>query len=169
NTKSMLLTFQTPPVMSLGVRETADKAVRSGIKFIQFAVRPEEDAAAIDAYLKAMKPVPSPHLVNGKLSESAARGEKIYQSAGCATCHPAPLYTNLQSYELGLGRDMDKGKPFDTTTLIEVWRTAPYLYDGRAATLKDVFKKFNPTDKHGTTSKLSDKELDDLVEYVSSL
>ena len=34
--------------------------MRAGITHIQFAVRPEEDAVAIDEYLKTLQPVPSP-------------------------------------------------------------------------------------------------------------
>ena len=49
NAKSMLLAHATPPVMALGVRADAETAVRAGIRHIQFAMRPEEDAAAIDA------------------------------------------------------------------------------------------------------------------------
>ena len=168
NTRSMLMTHQTPPVMSLGVRETAEKAVRSGIRFIQFAVRPEEDAVAIDEYLKSLKPVPSPYLVDGKPSAAAERGAKLFEQAGCAACHPAPLYTDLQQYNLGLGRDSEKDKSFDTPTLVEVWRTAPYLYDGRAASMRDLFAKFNTEGKHGNTAGLSDAEMNDLIEYVLS-
>ena len=169
NTKNMLLAFQTPPSMSLGVREGAEAAVRAGIKFIQFAVRPEEDAQAIDEYLKLLQPVPSPYLGKGRLNPAAKRGEKIFKKAGCIACHPPPLFTNLQEYDLGLGRGVDAGKPFDTPTLVEVWRTAPYLHDGRAATMRDVFTRFNPQDKHGVTSTLTSMEIDELTEYILSL
>lgn len=169
NTKSMLLSHQTPPVMSLGVRDKAETAVRAGMKFIQFIVRPEEDAAALDAYLKSLKPVPSPRLVDGKLSKPAERGKKVFENAGCASCHSGPLYTSLQKYDLGTGTDLDAGKPFDTPSLIEVWRTAPYLHDGRAGDMLELFKKYNPGDKHGKTSNLSDQDLKDLVEFILSL
>jgi len=169
NTKSMLLAHQTPPSMSLGIRESAEKAVRSGIKFIQFAVRPEADAQAIDAYLMALKPVPSPKLVKGELSEQAKRGEAVYQKAGCAECHPKGLFTDLKQYEVGTAKGLDKGKPVDTPTLVEVWRTAPYLHDGSAATIEDLFKKFNPDNQHGNTSGLTAEELSDLIGYVLSL
>jgi len=64
---------------------------------------------------------------------------------------------------------MEKDSRFDTPTLIEVWRTAPYLYDGRAHTMKDVFKECNTGDRHGTTSTLTNEELDDLAAFVLSL
>ena len=169
NTKNMLLAHKTPPAMSLGVREGADIAVRAGIKHIQFAVRPEEDAVAIDEYLKALTPVPSPELVNGQLSEAAVRGQKIFETAGCAECHPAPLYTNLKTYNFGMGTYLDEGKSFDTPTLVEVWRTAPYLHDGRAATLRDVLTTHNLENKHGETTGLTEAEIADLVAYVRSL
>lgn len=47
----------------------------------------------------------------------------------------------------------------------EVWRTAPYLFDGRAATMEEVFEVY----KHGVDKKLSRKEVEALTEYVNSL
>jgi len=49
-----------------------------------------------------------------------------------------------------------------------VWRTAPYLFDGRAVTMLEVLTKFNPKDTHGATSKLSKQQIADLAEYVLS-
>ena len=169
NTKSMLLAHKTPPAMITGIRENAEVAVRSGIRHIQFAVRPEEEAAAIDEYLKSLKPVPSPHLVDGKLSESAKRGQKIFEKARCASCHEGSLYTDLKQHDVGTGQNLDKDRKFDTPTLVEIWRTAPYLYDGRAATMKDVLTIHNPDDRHGVTSNLTENEIKDLVEFILSL
>jgi len=169
NTKSLLLSHQTPPSMGLGVRATAEDAVRAGIRHIQFAVRPEEDAVAIDRYLRSLKPVPSPYLVNGELSERARRGQKLFESAGCTSCHGTALHTDGMKYNVGTGKLLDKGKEFDTPSLVEVWRTAPYLHDGRARTIVDVFKKHNSRDDHGETSGLTDQQLGDLAEYVLSL
>ena len=78
------------------------------------------------------------------------------------------MLTNLQEYDVGTGDGGDKGRKFDTPSLVEIWRTAPYLYDGRAATIKDVVTTFNPEDKHGRTSDLSEREIKDLVEFVLS-
>jgi cytochrome c peroxidase len=155
--------------MATGVRADAETAVRAGMKFIEFSMRSEEDASSIDAYLSSIEPVPSPRLAGGKLSQSARRGEKIFRSAGCARCHPAPLFTDLRSYDVGTGIERDFGRSFDTPTLVEVWRTAPYLYDGRAATMKDVLTRYNVGDFHGITFGLSSEGLADLVEYILSL
>ena len=81
-------------------------------------------------------------------------------------CHPDPLYTDLKQYNAGTGKDREADKAFDTPTLVEVWRTAPYLHDGRAATMKDVLTTANPGDKHGATSKLTAEQINDLAEFV---
>jgi hypothetical protein len=44
-----------------------------------------------------------------------------------------------------------------------MWRTAPYLYDGRATTMTEALRI------HGDTSDLTEEELEDLAEYVLSL
>jgi cytochrome c peroxidase len=172
NTKSLLLAHKTPPAMSMGVRETAETAVRAGIQHILFTVQPEEVAVAIDTYLKSLRPVPSPLLVNGRLSDSARRGEKLFKDrqVGCATCHPPGLFTDLQTYDVGTRGRFDRAADrFDTPTLVEGWRTAPYLHDGSAATMLEVLTTRNAGDKHGKTSHLTPQQLDDLAAYLLSL
>ena len=154
--------------MMTSVRDNAEDAVRAGIKHILFAVRPEHEAVSIDEYLKSLKPIPSPHLVKGKLSDSAKRGQKIFNTAGCISCHHGELLTDMKSYNVGTGDGRDQNRKFDTPTLIEVWRTKPYLYDGRAATIKEVITTYNPEDKHGKTSHLTDTEINDLINFVLS-
>lgn len=170
STKSLLLAHKRPPVMSLGVRADAEAAVRAGIKFILFTNQPESVAVAIDEYLKSLKPMPSPYLVHGQLSVAAKRGKKVYLAAGCAECHPPGLYTDLRPHEVGTRAGFDQPKDeFYTPTLIEVWRTAPYLHDGSAVTIREVLTTRNPRDEHGTTTNLSSQEMDDLCAYVLSL
>ncbi len=171
NTKSLLLSHQTPPAMGTGVRADAEAAVRSGIRHILFLERPEQEAVAIDEYLKAMRPLPSPFLENGNLSEAARRGEEIFHRAevGCASCHGGALYTDLQSYDVGTRGKFGKHDVFDTPTLIELWRTAPYLHDGSAAAILDILTTGNRDDKHGRTSHLTPEELADLEVFLKSL
>jgi YVTN family beta-propeller protein len=172
NVRSLLLSHQTPPSMALGVRESAEVAVRAGIRNSLFTVQPEEVAEAMDEYLKALKPIPSPHLVNGQLSPAALRGKELFMSSevGCAECHRPDLFTNLKSYDVGTTGPFDKPTDrFDTPTLVEVWLTAPYLHDGSAVTVREVIRDRNPEDRHGYTSHLSEQQIDDLTEYVLSL
>lgn len=171
NTKSLLWTHQTPPAMSEGVRESAEEAVRSGIRQILFASRPEEEAVAMDAYLQSLQPIPSPHLVDGRLSPAAERGRKLFESKeiGCARCHPAPRYTDLNSHNVDSRSPNERNGHFDTPTLVEVWRTAPYLHDGRYATLRQLFTEGKHGLRRGRAATLNDQEIDDLVEFVLSL
>ena len=103
---------------------------------------------------------------------SGALIDRVFEDrqVGCADCHPAPLFTDLKPHAVGTSNPHDRpADRFDTPTLMEVWRTAPYLHDGRAATLQDVLRKFNPQDRHGRTSHLTAQQINDLVEYVLSL
>jgi len=150
------------------VRGNAEVAVRAGLKTTMFADRPEEDAAAIDEYLQSLEPVPSPHLVDEELSPAAERGMRLFASrrTGCMRCHPPPLYTDLRSHDVGTQNAEELESRFDTPTLIEVWRTAPYLHDGRHATMRDLLVKEK---RHGSVEGLSPQEIDDLAEFVLSL
>lgn len=171
NTKSMLLAHRTPPAMSTAVRGTAEDAVRAGITHILFSVRPEEEAAAIDEYLKALEPTPSPHLIHGQLSPSAQRGKALFESprTGCSQCHPAPLFTDLKLHNVHSRSQYDRGDDFDTPTLVEAWRTAPYLHDGHYLTIPELLVEGHHGRPADSQSPLSPQELADLVEYVLSL
>jgi YVTN family beta-propeller protein len=172
NAKSLLFSFQTPPTTSMAVRENAYISVRSGIRHILFTVQPEEVADALDNYLLSLKPMASPHLVKGKLTPAAERGKKIYndKAVACATCHPAGMFTDMKAYDVGTPGKFDKvGDKYDTPTLIETWRTGPYLHDGSAATMRELFTTRNAKDQHGKTSHLTAEQIDDLVAYVLSL
>ncbi|MBD3265361.1 hypothetical protein GF373_01715 [bacterium] len=171
NTKSLLLSHQTPPAMSTGVRARAEVAVRKGFFHILFIERPEREEKAVDAYLKSMQPHPNPNLIDGRLSTAAQRGKKLFHSplTECASCHKGEYFTDLKLYDVGTQGPLDRTGKFDNPTLIELWRTAPYLHDGRAATIKDVLTTFNLKDQHGKTSHLNESQIADLEAYLLSL
>jgi YVTN family beta-propeller protein len=173
NVKSLLLAHKTAPSMWLAVRESAEIAVRAGIKNSLFTVQPEESAVALDEYLKSLKPIPSPQLLeDGELSKAAQRGKKLFfdERVGCSDCHKPPLYTDQKSHDVGTVSTYDKNTDrFDTPSLIEVWRTAPYLHDGSAAEIRDVLTTRNTKHQHGSISRLTQEQIDNLVAYVLSL
>ena len=162
NTKTLLFSHQTPPCMATGIRKNAEVAVRSGVKYILFMEGEEEISESIDEYLKSLKPLPSPYLQNGKLSAKAKRGKKIFKE-NCASCHSGEYYTDLKQYKVDWTTGPDKGLSMDVPALNECWRTAPYLYDGRSYLMKDMLKV------HGPRKPVSEKELEELEEYVLSL
>jgi len=172
NSRSLVWSHRTPPAMSLGVRYSAEEAVRAGLRHILFTPPSEALAAPIDEWLKSLAPGRSPHLAGGRLSAAAERGETLFHSpaTGCAGCHKPGLFTDLHAYDVGTAGPTDReARAFDTPTLVELWRTAPYLHDGSAATLREVLTLRNPADRHGATSALSAAQLDDLIEYLLSL
>ena len=173
NVRSLLNAYRTPPLMTHGARDCLESAVRAGFLHILFSEPKEPDVVAVTAYLTALQPVVSPfRKEDGSLTESAARGEKLFNDpqVGCFVCHPGPLFTNLELSDVGTGRPFDRGmKRFKTTSLIECWRTPPYLHDGSANTLRQVLVEQNLNDQHGATSHLKPSQLDDLVAYLQSL
>jgi hypothetical protein len=145
------------------------------------------DLDALAAYVSSLAAEPaSPwRQPDGSLSEAAARGKASFESPllGCTACHAGPRLTD-SGFEspgvprlhdvgtIGPGSGQRLGQPLvglDTPTLHGLWRSAPYLHDGSAATLDDVLVARNPDDRHGVTSALSASERMDLVEYLLSL
>ena len=173
NARSLVFSDRTPPLMSHGARDDLPACVRAGFVHILFTEPKNEDVQAVYSYLKGLQPVVSPYRKpDGSLTDAALRGEKLYNDPqiACAKCHPGPLLTNLQMYDVGTSRPFDQGAlRFDTTSLTELWRTPPYLHDGSAVTIREVLVEQNTKDKHGVTSKLTPAQLDDLTAYLQSL
>lgn len=109
----------------------------------------------------------------GPLPEAVQRGRLIFESgqAGCATCHPAPFYTDRRRHDVGTadGADEAAGPAIDTPTLRGLVRTPPYLHNGAADTLYDVLVTHNPDDQHGVTSHLTPEEIMDLIAFLEAL
>jgi hypothetical protein len=140
-----------------------------------------KDLDALAIYCNSFEFTLSPHLpAPGRLSIAAERGKLLFFSkeVGCANCHSGPYYTDsslakpFKLHDVGTGADdptEKMGPQYDTPTLLGVYRTPPYLHDGKAKTLHDVLTTCNKDDKHGKTSHLKKAELDDLVEFLKSL
>jgi len=165
NTKSLLYSHQTPPATVTGIRKDAETGVRAGFKYIQFFDATEEMAQAIDAYLKSLKPVLSPYLIDSDLEEAIERGEILFQERNCKGCHSGTYFTDMQQYEMGEKGKYDKQNVWDTPSLIELWRTAPYMHDGRYYLLEEVFNK----GQHGLKDPLTDSEISDLTIFLKTL
>ena len=169
--RSMLYAHRTSPVMITGIRESAEIAVEKGFTMIQFQAVTPFYLDTVNAYLKSLAPEQSPYRnPDGSLTAAALRGKIIFEGkAECIKCHTPPYYGDKKPYVLGLGSDNERTRAFHTPILIEVWRTAPYMYDGRAVSMQAVITTDNSNNKHGNTKDLSTKEVNDLAEYVNSL
>lgn len=107
------------------------------------------------------------------LTPAELRGKALFESprTGCSTCHPAPLYTDLQVHDVDTADRPGEwfGPLIDTPSLRLLYDSAPYLHDGSAATLYDVLTSANRADEHGVTSDLSESELEDLSAFLLAL
>ena len=117
---------------------------------------------------------------NGEMTNSAQNGRNHFVSLKCYTCHAGPTFTDSgfgNIHNVGTLNDNSGNKlgeeltGLDTPSLISIWQNAPYLHDGSAKTLKDVFTagKGKDADAHKITNTLSEKELDDLVSFLKQL
>jgi cytochrome c peroxidase len=168
NGKSLVMAHATGPSLWLGLHDDLDTAVHERFRHQLFCAADRERRDWVAAYLESLEPVPSPLLVDGRLSERAKRGKTLFESprVGCATCHPAPLYTDRKLHDVGTKGRYDRHEQFDTPTLVECWRSYPYLHDGRYLTVKELLSKGN----HGDANdKLSGEELDAVTAFVLSL
>ncbi|MDP6044493.1 MAG: beta-propeller fold lactonase family protein [Phycisphaerae bacterium] len=174
DTPSLIAMGKTAPFNRLATRKTPRECTRTGVIGSHQIDPTAQEVDDLLAYCLSLKPEASPHLtIEGKLTESAVRGKAIFEGkADCAKCHSGPLYTDLKQYDVGAATPNDpksyKGL-YDTPSLLEVHRTAPYLHDGRAMTLKDVLTAHNKNDQHGKVKGLKPAELVDLIEYLRSL
>jgi cytochrome c peroxidase len=175
---------------------------------------------AVAAYVKSLNSSESPYDLyaagdTGAISADAAAGLDLFTgSAGCATCHTAPLFSDEKFYNLGVATDpamfedpelgltwrrffRTLGLPnyrntfddpgafaltlddadlgaFNTPSLREVGRTAPYMHNGSLATLRDVVEFYNGGGGTAGTAglsplALSDAEIGQLVAFLETL
>jgi cytochrome c peroxidase len=129
-----------------------------------------ETLAALAAYVRSLPYPPNPNLRDdGSPSDgapaSAKRGYELFLvKAGCKTCHEPPHYEKKDVEDVGSG-----GK-FKVPSLRAVSRTGPYFHDGRYQTLEQAVRAmWEYVQRAGTSEKLSDDDLRDLVEFLKIL
>ena len=120
-------------------------------------------------------------LPHGELTPAQERGKAIFERTlskngkpipeanQCGTCHSGPKYTNQQQIDVGTGKATDRSPVIDVPQLSNVAYSAPYLHDGSARSLEEIWTVFNPKDTHGVTNDLTKDELNDLIEYLKTL
>ncbi len=96
-------------------------------------------------------------------------GREIPVERRCVTCHPPPYYTDRQRHNIGTQMQFDRETDFDTPHLNNIYDSAPYLHNGIADTLEEIWTRFNPYDRHGVTNDMTKDQLNDLVEFLKTL
>lgn len=176
----------TAPFKWIGLNPTL--ARQCGPRFAMVLTRadvfPDEQLEDLVAYLRSLPPPradPSAGWVGERQTEAVERGRRLFERnrrkdgaeipllGRCGTCHSGPHYSNLQKADVGTRGPHDSHSEFDVPHLTGIGSKAPYLHDGRAATLEEIWTLPGVGDQHGVVSDLNKAELNDLVEYLKGL
>jgi cytochrome c peroxidase len=125
------------------------------------------------------------------LSPEAQQGLELFRAkARCTRCHSGFNFTDEKFHNIGIGWDtntVDLGRymvtknaedigAFKTPTLREISRTAPYMHNGRFASLEEVVNFYNQggiknpyLDNNVIPLEMTDQEKRNLVAFLRSL
>jgi YVTN family beta-propeller protein len=175
---------KTPPYKWNGANP--DLETECGPRTERFFFRSEGfnpgELADLVKYIKGIPLRPNryrlPHFV---LTPAQERGRAIFEretrkdgtpipfELQCMYCHLGDYFTNQQLADIGSKRWNDRSPMVDVPQLTNIALTAPYMHDGAANTLEEIWTVFNPKDTHGVTNDLNKDELNDLIEYLKTL
>jgi cytochrome c peroxidase len=140
------------------------------------------DLADLVTYIGSIPLRPNRYrLPSGELTPPQERGKAVFErtkrkdgllipeSNRCSSCHSGRYYTNQQLADVGTGKPTDRSPLFDVPHLTNIALSAPYLHDGSARSLEEIWTVFNPNDTHGATNDLAKDELNDLIEFLKTL
>jgi DNA-binding beta-propeller fold protein YncE len=93
---------------------------------------------------------------DGSLTAEAVTGQGVFATLGCGSCHAGNRFTDSTVgagllHDVGTLRETSGQRlggllaGIDTPTLLGLWQTAPYLHDGSAANLDEVFRQAGGT------------------------
>jgi len=134
-------------------------------------------------YIFSLHLVRNPHLAtDGQLTAAQARGQSLFfrdkTNSGaplsplqqCPTCHsPLTHFTSKIQIDVGTATKYDTAAAFDVPQLEGAVMKPPYLHNGEALEMEEIWTRFNPDDKHGLTSSMNKAQLNDLIEYLKTL
>ena len=185
NTMTLRDISETAPFKWSGTNPTVYK--QDGMRFSTFLTRTEsfsyKDLDALTAYILTGIKNPPNLLYNakGELTEAQLRGKEIFERTKdnygneipeanrCITCHTPAYYTNRKMSYVQTLATTDDSILFDTPHLNDIYASAPYLHDGRATTLEEIWTKYGKNDKHGVVNDMTKIQLNELVDYLKSL
>jgi hypothetical protein len=153
--------------------------VQCGPRFARVLMRtdpiPQKELLDLTTFIKSLPPHRVVRNADGTLTPSQERGKAIFfatmtpngkeipHERRCSTCHRPPLYSVRLSF------DVDTGGMFDTPHLLGVAASAPYLHDGRAQSLEELWTTYNTNDLHGVSSYMNKIQLNDLIEFLKTI
>jgi YVTN family beta-propeller protein len=155
---------------------------RLAVFFTRLAPFTPKELAAVDYYVTTIPRPPNRFRPLGAALTSAQRRGKQYFErtmtndgrvipplGRCVTCHFPPYYTDRHRHDVGTKMGFDRTGDFDVPHLNNIYDSAPYLHNGMAATLEEIWTVYNPEDKHGVTNDMTKDQLNDLIEFLKTL
>jgi DNA-binding beta-propeller fold protein YncE len=173
----------TAPLKWTGKNPTLQ--VQCGPRFARVLMRtapiPPDDLEDLTTFLQSQPPPRWERKQRQQLTPQQERGKQIFfatvtsegrlipRERRCHTCHRPPLFTNRLLSSVGTKGPRDSTDMFDTPHLLGIAQSAPYLHDGRAKTLEELWTTYQTNDLHGVSSYMNKHQLNDLVEYLKTL
>ena len=135
--------------------------------------------ADLTVYIRSLEPRPNRWIMSGREQTPAQErgqtlfersvdkfGKPIQETNRCNYCHSGPKGTDHRLSDVGTRKPTDNSGKLKSAPLSGIALTGPYLHDGSARTLEEIWTVYNPEDKHGRTNDLTKDELNDLIEYL---
>jgi YVTN family beta-propeller protein len=155
---------------------------RLAVFFTRIAPFDPDELAAVERYISSIPRPPNRHRPLGAdLTDAQRRGKRLFERTAtnggsiipedgrCVSCHFPPLYTDRSRRDVGTGMWLDRNEEFDVPHLSNIYDSAPYMHNGIAETLEEIWTRYNPDDRHGVTNDLTKDQLNDLIEYLKTL
>ena len=141
-----------------------------------------EQLSAVDLYISTiLRPPNRFRPLGADFTPAQRRGKVLFERTRtnddrqipvrdrCITCHNPPYYTDRQVHDVGTRHRLDTHSRFDTPQLNNIYDSAPYLHNGMANSLEEIWTVYNPDDKHGVTNDMTKDQLNGLIEYLKTL
>jgi YVTN family beta-propeller protein len=155
---------------------------RLAVFFTRLVPFTPEELESLVSYVRTIPRPPNRHRPLGAdLTPAQRRGKAVFERTvtnggrvideanRCVTCHFPPLFTDRSRRDVGTRMRLDTQGEFDVPHLNNIYDSAPYLHNGIAATLEEIWTRYNPDDRHGVTNDMTKDQLNDLIEYLKTL
>jgi hypothetical protein len=156
-----------PPSADRGLKNTSGARRTTIIDAYRFGRLCSQSGAAAQSLAAGKRRVDAS--AGARQGDLRARGGQVQEAdSGKQSLLLLPQRTQRHESEIF---DVGTRKPNDNTGLLKapltnIALTAPYLHDGSARSLEEIWTVYNPDDKHGRTNDLTKDELNDLIEYL---
>ncbi|HUS27370.1 MAG TPA: hypothetical protein VMZ53_02645 [Kofleriaceae bacterium] len=152
----------TMPYRWDGSAPTLPDSLASTVHRLAGSGLPPAETAAMVAYLRSLPKPRTPTVTDAK---AVARGKAIFENtAGCATCHSGPSFTDGELHEF-----QSSLPSVDTPSLIGLAASAPYYHDGSAPDLYQLLHGRGTVGMSAELAKLSETQLADLQAFLETL